>query len=151
NFDLNVLLQWSYGNDIINANRYVFEGGIVTNPNLNQFASFKNRWEPDNPSNTLFRAGGMTNAAYSSRVVEDGSYLKLRTVSLGYNIPAAVLKRMKIQHIRAYASAQNLYTWTNYSGLDPEVSARPSNLTPGFDYTAYPHSFTVVTGLEVTF
>jgi len=62
-----------------------------------------------------------------------------------------VLKRMKIQHIRAYASAQNLYTWTKYSGLDPEVSARPSNLTPGFDYTAYPHSFTVVAGLEVTF
>lgn len=151
NFDLNVLLQWSYGNDIINANRYVFEGGIVTNPNLNQFASYKNRWEPDNPSNTLFRAGGMTNAAYSSRVVENGSYLKLRTVSLGYNIPAAVLKRIKIQHIRAYTSAQNLYTWTKYSGLDPEVSARPSNLTPGFDYTAYPHSFTVVAGLEVTF
>lgn len=151
NFDLNVLLQWSYGNDIINANRYIFEGGVVTNPNLNQFASYANRWTPDNPSNTMFRAGGMGNAAYSSRVVEDGSYLKLRTVSLGYNVPARALKQIKVKSIRAYASAQNLYTWTKYSGKDPEVSARNTNLTPGFDYTAYPHSLSVVLGLNVTF
>lgn len=151
NFDLNVLLQWSYGNDIINANRYVFEGGIVNNPNLNQFATYANRWTPDNPSNTLFRAGGMGNAAYSSRVVEDGSYLKLKTVSLGYNVPSPLLKRAKIKNVRAYASAQNLYTWTNYSGKDPEVSGRPGNLTPGFDYAVYPHSLSYVLGLNVTF
>jgi TonB-linked SusC/RagA family outer membrane protein len=151
NFDLNVLLQWSYGNDIINANRYVFEGGIVNNPNLNQFATYANRWTPDNPSNTLFRAGGMGNAAYSSRVVEDGSYLKLRTVSLGYNVPAAVLKRAGIKNLRLYSSAQNLYTWTPYSGTDPEVSGRHSNLTPGFDYAVYPHSLSWVAGLNVTF
>ncbi|WP_343702754.1 TonB-dependent receptor [Chitinophaga sp.] len=151
NFDLNVLLQWSYGNDIINANRYVFEGGIVNNPNLNQFASYANRWTPENPSNTLFRAGGMGNAAYSSRVVEDGSYLKLRTVSLGYYVPKAALRRAKIDNMRLYMSAQNLYTWTNYSGKDPEVSGRNGNLTPGFDYAVYPHSLTYVVGLNVTF
>lgn len=151
NFDLNVLLQWSYGNDIINANRYVFEGGIVNNPNLNQFASFANRWTPENPSNTMFRAGGMGNAAYSSRVIEDGSYLKLRTVSLGYNIPAGMLKRAKIQSIRIYGAAQNIYTWTKYSGMDPEVNGRPGNLTPGFDYAIYPHSRSYVAGLNVTF
>lgn len=152
NFDLNVLFQWSYGNDIINANRYVFEGGIVNNPNLNQFATYANRWTPQNPSNTLFRAGGMGNAAYSSRVVEDGSYLKLRTVSLGYNVPSPLLKRAKIKNVRAYASAQNLYTWTNYSGKDPEVSGRTvGNLTPGFDYAVYPHSLSYVLGLNVTF
>lgn len=151
NFDLNVLLQWSYGNDIINANRYVFEGGIVNNPNLNQFATYANRWTPDNPSNTMFRAGGMGNAAYSSRVVEDGSYLKLRTVSLGYNVPAGILKRANIKNIRIYGSAQNLFTWTRYSGMDPEVSGRPGNLTPGFDYAVYPHSLSYVAGLNVTF
>lgn len=151
NFDLNVLLQWSYGNDIINANRYVFEGGIVNNPNLNQFATYANRWTPDNPSNTLFRAGGMGSAAYSSRVIEDGSYLKLRTVSLGYNVPASLLRRAKISNFRLYASAQNLYTWTNYSGKDPEVSGRNGNLTPGFDYAVYPHSLSFVLGLNVTF
>ncbi|MBC9931809.1 TonB-dependent receptor [Chitinophaga qingshengii] len=151
NFDLNILLQWSYGNDIINANRYVFEGGIVNNPNLNQFATYANRWTPTNPSNTLFRAGGMGNAAYSSRVVEDGSYLKLRTVSLGYNVPNTWLKRAKISKLRIYASAQNIYTWTKYSGMDPEVSGRQSNLSPGFDYAVYPHSLSYVTGLNVTF
>ncbi|RPD43329.1 SusC/RagA family TonB-linked outer membrane protein [Chitinophaga barathri] len=151
NFELNVLLQWSYGNDIINANRYVFEGGIVNNPNLNQFATYADRWTPENPSNTLFRAGGMGNAAYSSRVVEDGSYLKLRTVSLGYNIPGELLRRAKIRNFRVYASAQNLYTWTNYSGKDPEVSGRNGNLTPGFDYAVYPHSLSYVLGLNVTF
>ncbi|MFX1708786.1 TonB-dependent receptor [Chitinophaga sp. CC14] len=151
NFDLNVLLQWSYGNDIINANRYVFEGGIVNNPNLNQFASYAKRWTPTNPSNTMFRAGGMGNAAYSSRVIEDGSYLKLRTVSLGYNIPGELLKRAKIKNVRIYGAAQNIYTWTKYSGMDPEVSGRPGNLTPGFDYAVYPHSLSYVTGLNVTF
>lgn len=151
NFDLNILLQWSYGNDIINANRYVFEGGIVNNPNLNQFATYANRWTPTNPSNTLFRAGGMGNAAYSSRVIEDGSYLKLRTVSLGYNVPASLLKRAKIKNVRIYGAAQNIYTWTKYSGMDPEVNGRPGNLTPGFDYAVYPHSLSYVTGLNVTF
>lgn len=150
-FDFNVLLQWSYGNDLINANRIVFEGGVVNNPNLNQFATYANRWEPDNPSNTLFRAGGGGNAAYSSRVVEDGSYLKLRTVSLGYNIPPKTLSRIKVKNVRVYASAQNIFTITGYSGQDPEVSARNSNLTPGFDYTAYPHSLTVVLGLNANF
>lgn len=150
-FDLNLLLQWSYGNNIINANRIVFEGGIVNNPNLNQFASYENRWEPDNPSNTLFRAGGGGNAAYSSRIVEDGSYLKLRTISLGYNLPKNLLNRLKVKNIRVYASAQNIYTISGYSGQDPEVSARNSTLTPGFDYTAYPHSLTVVLGFNANF
>lgn len=151
NFDLNVLWQWSVGNDVINANRYIFEGGIVTNPNVNQFAAYANRWTPDNPSNTMFRSGGYGNAAYSSRVIENGSYLKLRTVSLGYNVSPKLLKYLKINNIRAYASAQNIATITSYSGLDPESSSRQGNLTPGFDYAAYPHSFSVVFGLNITF
>lgn len=151
NFDLNILLQWSYGNQEINANRYVFEGGITTNPNLNQLASYAKRWEPNNPSNTVFRSLGMVNAAYSSRVIEDGSYLKLRTVSLGYNVPVATLQKIKVKSIRIYASAQNLLTWTKYSGPDPEASSRNSNLTPGFDYGAYPHSFSAVLGANFNF
>lgn len=150
-WDLGVFLQWSYGNDIINANRYVFEGGIVTNPNLNQYASFQDRWTPNNPSNSLFRAGGMTVANYSSRVVEDGSYLRLKTVQLGYNFTNGMLKHIGLSKLRANISAQNLYTLTNYSGLDPEASARPGNLTPGFDYGTYPQSFTVTFGLNATF
>ncbi|MFT3822288.1 MAG: TonB-dependent receptor [Chitinophagaceae bacterium] len=151
NFDLNVFLQWSYGNQLINANRLVFEGSISNNPYLNQYATYANRWTAENPSNTYYRAKGGGNAYYSSRVVEDGSYLKLKTVSLGYNLPANLLKKNKIKGMRVYASAQNLYTWTNYSGPDPEVSVRNSTLTPGFDFAAYPHARTLTLGLNVTF
>lgn len=150
NFDLNVFFQWSYGNDLINANRMIFEGNTSNNPYLNQYATYENRWEPTNPSNTYYRAGGGINA-YSSNIIEDGSYLKLKTVSLGYNLPASVLSKIKIHSVRVYTSAQNLYTWTNYSGPDPEVSTRNSTLTPGFDYAAYPHSRTIVFGLNATF
>lgn len=150
-WDLGVFFQWSYGNNIINANRYLFEGGIVTNPNLNQYATFQDRWSPTNPSNTLFRAGGMAAANYSSRVVEDGSYLRLKTVQLGYNFSDRLVKHIGMSRLRANVSAQNLLTFTNYSGLDPEASARPGNLTPGFDYGTYPQSFTVTFGVKATF
>ena len=151
NIDLNILMQWSYGNDKINANRMVFEGGIEKNPYLNQYASFNNRWTPTNPSNTLYRAGGMTTANYSSRVIEDGSYLRLKTVSLGYNFDKKLLERAKINSLRLYFSAQNLLTFTNYSGIDPESSTRQTNLTPGFDYAGYPQSFSVVFGISSSF
>jgi TonB-linked SusC/RagA family outer membrane protein len=150
NFDLNVFFQWSYGNDLINANRLMFEGNTSNNPYLNQYATYENRWEPNNPSNTYYRAGGGING-YTSNIIEDGSYLKLKTVSLGYNIPSALLSKINIHSVRVYTSAQNLYTWTNYSGPDPEVSTRNSTLTPGFDYAAYPHARTIVFGLNATF
>lgn len=150
-FDLNVLLQWSVGNDVINANRYIFEGGIVANPNLNQFATYADRWTPTNPNNTYFRAGGQGAAAYSSRVIEDGSYLKLRTVSFGYTVPKNTIQRWGMNNLRINVSAQNLATITRYSGMDPEISSRQSNLTPGFDYAGYPHSLTIVFGVNATF
>ncbi|WP_230383756.1 SusC/RagA family TonB-linked outer membrane protein [Pedobacter endophyticus] len=151
NWDLGVFLQWSYGNNIINANRYVFEGGIVYNPNLNQYASFQNRWSPTNPSNTIYRAGGMVSGNYSSRVVEDGSYLRLKTLQLGYNFSKKILSKIGMSKLRLNASAQNLLTFTGYSGPDPESSSRPGNLTPGFDFANYPQSFTVTFGLNATF
>ncbi|WP_421940468.1 SusC/RagA family TonB-linked outer membrane protein [Pedobacter sp.] len=150
-FDLNVLLQWSVGNDVINANRYIFEGGIVANPNLNQFATYQDRWTSTNPNNTYFRAGGQGAAAYASRVIEDGSYLKLRTVSFGYTIPKNTIQKWGMNNLRFNVSAQNLATITGYSGIDPEISSRQSNLTPGFDYAGYPHSLTVVFGVNATF
>lgn len=150
NFDLNVFFQWSYGNDLLNANRIVFEYGEARSY-LNMFKSYEKRWTPDNPSNELHRVGGQGPLVYSSRVIEDGSYLRLKTVSLGYNVPARILKRAHIQSLRAYASAQNLVTWTNYKGLDPEVSVRPSALTPGFDWSAYPKARTITFGLDLTF
>ena len=151
NFDLNVFLQWSYGNDIVNANRLVFEGNATGAVGLNQYASYADRWTPANPSNTLNRVGGQGPAYYSSRVIEDGSYLRLKTVSLGYSLGSAVLKNIKIRSLRAYLSAQNIFTITGYSGPDPEVSVKNSTLTPGFDYSAYPRARTLTFGINATF
>ncbi|MBK0384164.1 TonB-dependent receptor [Pedobacter sp. SD-b] len=149
NFDLNVFLQWSYGNDIINANRLRFENGAVTK-GVNQYATYANRWSPTNTTSDIPRVKGQGPTAYSSRIVEDGSYLRLKTVSLGYNFPAKMLKRAKISDFRVYASTQNLFTITNYSGYDPEVAAYNTALTPSFDYSVYPRASTIVFGLNIT-
>ena len=152
NFDLNVFFQWSYGGDVLNANRIEFEGG---DPNartsLNMFASFANRWTPENQTNELYRIGGQGPAVYSSRTIEDGSFLRLKTVSLGYRLPNAWLKKINIKSLRVYASAQNLITWTRYSGPDPEVSTRPTALTPSFDWSPYPRPRTLTLGVDISF
>src|SRR5690606_11097419 len=108
-FDLNIFFQWSYGNDILNANRLIFEGNAKRHRSLNQYASYENRWTPENPSNELFRTGGQRDTYYSSRTVEDGSFLRLKTVSLGYTFQDHVLSRLKVNSLRLYASAQNLH------------------------------------------
>lgn len=147
-FDLNVLLQWSYGNDLMNANRLIFEGNATNVHHFNQFANWANRWTPENQSNTLFRVGGAGPQVMSSRTIEDGSYLRLKTVSLSYNIPQSLLKRVKINALSFNVAAQNLLTWTKYSGMDPEVSVHNTVLTPGFDFSAYPHARTIVFGIK---
>ncbi|MBO9152358.1 SusC/RagA family TonB-linked outer membrane protein [Chitinophaga sp. GCM10012297] len=148
-FDLGIFFQWSYGNDIYNANRLMLETGYKYN--TNQYASYANHWSPENPESNIPRVKGTTLKTYATWMVEDGSFLRLKTVQLGYNLPQNILKRAKINAIRVYASAQNLYTWTKYSGYDPEVSIRNSALTPGFDYSAYPRPKTATVGLNVTF
>ncbi len=151
NFSLNIFFQWSYGNDIFNANRDMFEGNLYSRNNLNQYATYANRWTPENPNNEYFRAGGQgPTGMFSSRVIEDGSYLRLKTVSLSYRFSESICKRLKLKSIDAYASAQNLYTWTNYSGMDPEVSVQNTVLTPGFDYSAYPREQAITFGLRVS-
>jgi TonB-linked SusC/RagA family outer membrane protein len=149
NFDLNVFFQWSYGNDIYNANRQNFENGNKFW--LNQYASFENRWTPDHTNTNMPRAGGQPGYMYSTRLLEDGSYLRLKTVSLGYHLPNAWLRKVSIKSGRIYVSAQNLVTWTKYTGSDPEVSINYSALTPGFDYSSYPRARTMVAGLSLSF
>lgn len=151
NFDLNVFLQWSYGNDIQNTNRLVFEGNGLNKTFLQQFASYNDRWTPDNQTSSNYRVNGFYGGGYSSRTIEDGSYLRLKTVSLGYNIPANLLKKIKVQSLRVYVSGQNLYTFTKYTGLDPEVNSYASALTAGFDYSAYPRGRTIAFGANLSF
>jgi TonB-linked SusC/RagA family outer membrane protein len=148
-FDLSVFMQWSYGNDIINANRLILESG--GSYNTNQFASYANRWTPENPTSDIPQVLGSTKNAYSTRIIEDGSFLRLKTVSLGYTVKPEWIKNTFVKSLRAYATAQNLHTWSNYSGYDAEVSVKSSALTPGFDYSAYPRAKTFVFGLKATF
>ncbi len=147
-FDLNVFVQGVYGNDVFNANRLIFEGGRLVD--LNQFASYENRWTPTNPTNLMYRSGGYGPIAYSSRVVEDGSFIRLKTVALGYTFRKEALMKLKLENLRIYLSGQNLVTLTRYKGLDPEVSVRSSVMTPGFDYTAYPRPRIIVFGLNMS-
>ncbi|MET0393235.1 MAG: SusC/RagA family TonB-linked outer membrane protein, partial [Chitinophagaceae bacterium] len=149
---LNVFFQWSYGNDIYNANRIMFEGNSERRGNLNQYASYADRWSPDNQDSKNYRTNGQgLTSIYTSRVLEDGSYLRLKTVALSYSLPAAWMKKIKMQSLQLSLAAQNLYTWTNYSGMDPEVSVRDTPLTPGFDYSAYPRARTITFGLKAIF
>ena len=150
NFELNILFTYCYGNDILNANRLIFEG--MPDSYTNQFASYANRWTPENQTNLYPRAGGAsTIPAVSSRVIEDGSFLRLQTIYLGYNVSEKMLNRVKVKNMRVYASAQNIAVWSKYQGSDPEVSTRPGALTQGFDYASYPRSFTMTLGLNFSF
>jgi hypothetical protein len=148
-FDLNVFFQFSYGNQVNDYNILRFEDGSTAN--INQFAEFANRWTPTNQNTDIPRAGGsVTNFNYS-RSIKDGSYLALKTASLGYTIPKSLLGKLKIKSLRVYASAQNIFMITKYPGSSPDVSTRDTPLTPGFDYSSYPSSRIFVAGLNVSF
>ena len=88
---MNIFFQWSYGNDILNANRMVFENPSAKQ-NTNMFAAYTNRWTPENPTSNIPRARAQGSNEYSSLYVEDGSFLKLKNISLGYNFEAKTLK-----------------------------------------------------------
>ena len=149
-FDVNIFFSWSYGNDVLNANRLIFENGSISN--LNQFSSYRNRFDAvKNPDSDIPRIGANGMFVYSSRVVEDASFLKLRNVSVGYTLPRRVLRTMHFDTMRVYVSADNIWTLTGYTGPDPEVSTRNSVLTPGFDWSAYPRAFGLTAGVSFTF
>jgi len=149
---LNVFFQWSYGGQILNANRLAFEGNIFQRSNLNQYAEYANRWTPENQSNEYFRTrGGGPSGIYSSRNIEDGSFLRLKTISLDYTFSNKLINRIGMKDFSLSVAAQNLYTWTKYKGMDPEVSVRNSTLTRGFDYSAYPMSKILQFGIKANF
>ena len=150
-FDLSIFFQWSYGNDIMNANRLFFEN-VDGKRDLNQFASYADRWTPENPESDIPRAtNSSSNKVISSRIVEDGSFLRLKTATLGYTFPKAMIAKAGLSNVRLYLAAQNLWTWTSYSGYDPEVSVRNSALTPGLDFSSYPRSLSVSFGVNLAF
>ena len=154
NFDLSVLLNWSYGNEIFNESKYRLEGG-VSNTWMNITESFfRNRWTPENPTNEYgtFADDNWNKTALlaSSYYVEDASYLRLQNVSLGYIIPERLVQKVGIDYARIYLAGTNLHTWTNYSGFDPEIDSGNS-LLPGFDRLTYPRTKTFTFGVNLTF
>lgn len=148
-FQLSTFFQWNYGNDILNANRLIFEE--MVHSGQNQYATVKDRYTPTNQDTDIFRAGGRGFEDLSSRVIEDGSYIRLKTVNLSYSFPKAVLEQFNLYDLVFQVSAQNLFTWTDYSGFDPDVSVNRSPIMPGVDYSSYPINKTISFGLNLTF
>ena len=169
-FDLAANFTWSYGNDIYNANKiettstskYLYRnmtsemsaakrwtnidgnGNLVTD--MNQLAQMN--------ENTTMWSPYMSKFVFSDWAVEDGSYLRLSTLTLGYTLPAHLTKKVGINNLRFYVTGYNLFCITGYSGYDPEVSTcrrNGSQLTPGVDYSAYPKSRQFVIGLNLNF
>lgn len=168
NFDLGAFFNWSYGNDVYNANKIEYTStSKYHSRNMLSIMETGNRWtnlrsdgtisndsaelEAMNANTTMW-SPYMKKFALTDWAIEDGSFLRLSTFTIGYTLPNAISSRLKMQKLRVYASGYNLWLWTNYSGFDPEVSTRRNTpLTPGVDYSAYPRSRSFVFGLNVNF
>ncbi|MDH6308908.1 TonB-linked SusC/RagA family outer membrane protein [Dysgonomonas sp. PF1-14] len=148
--DLSVMLQFNYGNDVYNATRlYATQ---TQSGRTNMLAEVADRWTPTNASNKVPSTKGYVQNDVYSRYVEDGSFLRLKNVTLGYTFPTQWTKKAFISRLRAYVSGQNLFCISGYSGYDPEVSTAGNNpMTPGLDWGAYPTSRVFTFGLEVQF
>lgn len=150
NFDLSLFVQGVYGNDILNQQRILLETAGGTRNNL---AVVLNRWTPENRSNEYVKAGEAQRLFQSTNFVEDGSFIRLRNVTLGYTLPLSVLKINSIRSLRVYASANNVLTWTNYSGYNPEINTTAQNNITNFgiDSGGYPVAKSFIAGIQLSF
>ncbi len=154
NFELNLFLEGVQGNDM-----YFATGGSISNSfntGENQLVDvYNNRWRPDAPDPNAAYPKISINSSFrvSDRFVEDGSYFRVKNVRLAYNFPFVSSNIKWIQSLQLYASAQNLLTFTNYPGLDPEVSTRSGtgDLRIGIDETGYPAARTFTFGIKAGF
>ena len=168
-FDLSIFLTYSFGNDVFNATKLTNTKTALQNKNVLDIANSSNRWVVVNKKGELItdpqemadiNKGKTVAAVYDNEIgdtyihswaVEDGSYLKLSNITLGYTFPRKMLSKIGISKLRLYATGSNLLTWTKYSGFDPEVSTMGSGLTPGVDFGAYPKSRSFVFGINLAF
>lgn len=142
-FDLSIFLQGVAGNQIINANRFWSEAMAVSQ---NQTIATLNRWNGEGSSTTIPRAvfnDPNKNTRPSDRFVEDGSYLRIKNITLGYTMPTQIMQKIKLSSARVYISGQNIFTLTNYSGFDPEVGVN------GIDNNVYPVTRTFTVGINL--
>lgn len=153
NFDLNIFFQGVYGGDVMNlTNVQLFNG------DSNGTSDLLDSWTSSNTDTDIPRAK-LRAKQITSRFIEDGTYLRLKNIALGYTLPSSVAEKLNIASVRLSISAQNLLTFTDYSGLDPEVSyfggggegASESNTTNGFDFGNYPTIKSVNFSLNLKF
>ena len=169
-FDLTANFNWSVGNDVYNANAIEYtQTAKYQYRNLIDKMASGSRWTNIDANGNLLNWNNAEELAalnantamwspYTGKYVltdyyvEDASFLRLSTLTLGYTLPTTLTKRVGINSLRFYVTAYNVFCITNYSGFDPEVSAiRRTNLTPGVDYSAYPKSRQFVIGLNLNF
>jgi hypothetical protein len=148
NFDLNVFFQGSQGNDLLSYTLLELETLSGIN---NSTKEALNRWTATNTNTNVPKTTTGRPQRVSSRWVFDGSYTRLKNLAVGYTLPATAMKRMKMQRVRVYVSAQNILTFTDYRGYDPEVNYRNANLNAGVDYGSYPNAKSFTAGLNITF
>ena len=156
--DLNILLSFVYGNEVYNG------GGIYQSANAswfdNQTTDQMDRWQnpgdiTDVPQARLGESNGSKN---SSRYLSDASYLRIRNISMGYNIPTSLISKIKLSNMRVYVGVQNVYTLTKYKGWDPEVnytgtgrSTQNTNIIQGYDFYTAPQARTYTLGINLSF
>lgn len=154
NFDLNIFFQGSQGNDVLSYTLLELETLSGFN---NSTIRALDRWTPTNTDTDVPKAFSGRSQRVSSRWVYDGSYVRLKNIALGYTLPSVVLEKLAIQKLRVYVSAQNILTFTNYPGIDPEVnyssggSGSASNQNLGLDYGSYPNTKSFTVGLSIGF
>ncbi|MCD8167635.1 MAG: hypothetical protein LUE93_17020 [Bacteroides sp.] len=158
NWSLNVFFQYSLGNKILDYNKLLFETTGTFNKYTNNYASYANYWTPENTDTDIprllkpYNRGDVQSRAkpkVSSRVIEDGSFIRLNTVSLSYSIPKTILSKVKVSSASVSFSAQNLWLWTKYSGQDPEVDSFNNNAAPkglGYNVLTNSNAYTSMTG-----
>jgi len=146
-FHLSVFVQGAYGNDVYNASRIETEGMY---DGKNQSVRVLDRWRAPGQQTDVPKAGfDLKNSNY---FVEDGSFLRLKNISLAYDVPTAGLSRLGLRKLQPFVSLANILTWTKYSGFDPEVNEWGENgAVQGIDWGTYPHSRSFVAGINVEF
>ncbi len=147
-FDLNFLLQGSKGNKILNGNRQALE---LYNGQQNAAASALDRYTPTNTNTDLPRAKLDPAPVFSDRFIEDGSFIRLKNISLGYTLPESLVSRLRLSSLRVYVVGQNLATWTKYTGFDPEITSSNNTTEQGTDTGIYPVSKSISAGLSLKF
>jgi len=147
NFELSIFLQAVYGNEIFNGTLIYLESGTGED---NQTARMNGRWQKPGDITQFPKEG---DSYKSSRFIEDGSFLRVKNITLSYNFRKDWIKKIGMKSAKVYGTIQNLYTFTNYTGMDPEVNyyGGSSNIIIGTDFFTYPQSRTFLVGLSFVF